>query len=347
MFRSSQGGSFMDSARLRDDGARSCLFTGDNVQYPQLFQTDKSDALPKLSHSLNTGSDDPEALPTSSQKGKLLPTERILSEKQDQKGDIINKRCSDDSMDKKLLICPFYVLDDVRYIKCRPLTLTDISALKQHMKRCHVSKGNSSQDDDLSQEELAKLKNCMPRGADIDRWYWIWDQFFKKHPRPKSPYLPPDYYANERLLPYYETRLREEGVPEKYIATMSRVIRETSSKRPPIPPRFRQSDYPAPSQPYNKEEALSWESIENTYITRNWPQQGVEPHGSVESALSLVWTEGPSSSSNQAHLDLTDPQFDFNNTTPELEQVSPVDNEMLGHLSLPTLSWENMNYWAE
>ncbi|KXH31876.1 hypothetical protein CSIM01_02428 [Colletotrichum simmondsii] len=120
----------------------------------------------------------------------------------------------------QVMACPFYKLDPIRYYECiAKFRFTAFNHLKQHMWRkhsltdiycpvCyepfktaklrdkhvrHESQGpcqRRSSPERFKDIEIEKLKNEVPgKLNDEQKYFWVWDQFFSAHPRPKSPYI--------------------------------------------------------------------------------------------------------------------------------------------------------------
>jgi len=117
--------------------------------------------------------------------------------------------------------CPFYKLDPNRYSRCGALSLSELSHVKQHIKRTHTAEyccpsclwgfrqmddwiqhvqGTSCAqtivpgptNDDFSIQEYDEFKFSR-LGAESStpesKWYSMWGRFFAGHPEPDSPYV--------------------------------------------------------------------------------------------------------------------------------------------------------------
>ncbi|KAI3549401.1 hypothetical protein CSPX01_02509 [Colletotrichum filicis] len=115
--------------------------------------------------------------------------------------------------------CPFYKLDPITHYRCvAKYRIIGFNRLKQHLERCHslgefycplcykkfkknpaaarddhVRLGNCqvrAYTDDFMGDEILQLQGDVPWGSnDEEKYFWVWDNFFKEHPRPKSAYV--------------------------------------------------------------------------------------------------------------------------------------------------------------
>ncbi|KXH30976.1 hypothetical protein CSAL01_08012 [Colletotrichum salicis] len=121
--------------------------------------------------------------------------------------------------DDQVIACPFYKLDPITHYLCvAKYKFTAFNRLKQHMKRNHSLKEfycplcweifltAAKRDHHIRQErcqsrpfpefmlftddEIHQLEHTVPgKSSDQEKYFWLWDTFFKAHPRPKSPYV--------------------------------------------------------------------------------------------------------------------------------------------------------------
>lgn len=120
----------------------------------------------------------------------------------------------------RYLACPFWKLDPHRHFRCfRRFEIKRFSDLALHLQRYHFlgfdnnlyyctncyetfRRGQEQQWDahitspctHVSQPEhflpgeIAEFRNMNLRGSDYDKWYAMWDRFWRGYPRPASPY---------------------------------------------------------------------------------------------------------------------------------------------------------------
>ncbi|KAI9164068.1 hypothetical protein HJFPF1_05704 [Paramyrothecium foliicola] len=119
---------------------------------------------------------------------------------------------------KRILACPFYKHDSVRYLSCVRLRLTRVRDVKQHLKRRHrqplhcprcgrvfgetqecfahlmtrtcVQPLGGFVIEGLTPEQNDELRHRVNRShSEASQWYSIWLVLFPNSPRPTSPYL--------------------------------------------------------------------------------------------------------------------------------------------------------------
>ncbi|CAH0004330.1 unnamed protein product [Clonostachys byssicola] len=130
--------------------------------------------------------------------------------------------------DGRYLACPYYKMDPHRYSRCwAKYELKRFADVKQHLIRCHKVKeyycnrcclvefedraawelhtqschepNVALKPENFTVDEIEHLANA-PRGATDERkYYWVWQEFFFRHPPPASPYVP-DYLTETRSI---------------------------------------------------------------------------------------------------------------------------------------------------
>ncbi|KAK7229689.1 hypothetical protein V2G26_001859 [Clonostachys chloroleuca] len=130
--------------------------------------------------------------------------------------------------DGRFLACPYYKMDPHRYSRCwAKYELRRFADVKQHLIRCHKVKeyycsrcclvefedraawqlhtqscnepNTALRPENFTVDEIEHLANA-PRGATDERkYYWVWENFFFRHPAPASPYVP-DYLTETRSI---------------------------------------------------------------------------------------------------------------------------------------------------
>ncbi|KAK6953156.1 hypothetical protein Daesc_005456 [Daldinia eschscholtzii] len=153
------------------------------------------------------------------------------------------------------LACPFYKRSATRYFNCVNYKLRRVSALKEHLIRCHMRKTHCPRcfvtfDRELERDDHIRHGDCqaeefqafegvtteqvdqLGRAANFsrsmsiaERWYTIWDIIFPGLPRPASP-----YYDDGMQVPL--------GLVQEFIGTsLPKIFNERLVSRIPIPER--------------------------------------------------------------------------------------------------------------
>ncbi|KAI1479577.1 hypothetical protein F4774DRAFT_381418 [Daldinia eschscholtzii] len=151
------------------------------------------------------------------------------------------------------LACPFYKRSATRYFNCVNYELRRVSALKEHLIRCHMRKTHCPRcfmtfDRELERDDHIRHGDCqaeefqafegvtteqvdqLGRAANFSRstsiaeqWYTIWDIIFPSLPRPASP-----YYDDGMQVPL--------GLVQEFIGTsLPKIFNERLVSRIPIP----------------------------------------------------------------------------------------------------------------
>lgn len=107
------------------------------------------------------------------------------------------------------LACPFYKMNPKRYMSCGERSISNISALGQHLRNAHKLKPLHCKDCFESFDEKVSLQRhkepgaCVPTGGcsvddlcglrgkrkgTVETWYWYWKQLFPTLDPPSSPH---------------------------------------------------------------------------------------------------------------------------------------------------------------
>ncbi|CAH0019620.1 unnamed protein product [Clonostachys rhizophaga] len=138
-----------------------------------------------------------------------------------------NAHAQDSPSSNTFLACPYYKMDPARYSRCyRKDELHRFADVKQHLIRAHILRKNhctrcwAEFDDFESYRSHTSRSNCQEEpgpepllpmeverlredtmgGSKVQKWYWLWDNFFRGHEPPPSPFLDQEDEVAQRYI---------------------------------------------------------------------------------------------------------------------------------------------------